>query len=708
MSLRCPQPARLALVAACLFPGHAALAQDLDPSDAGPPDAVEVPAAEDQAPASRAAAREVYVPEDFERFAPRNAADLIEEIPGFEIDNSGGGRGFGQAQENLLINGARISSKSTSTAEQLARIPVSNVIRIEVVDGATLDIPGLSGRVANIIVEQGGLSGQFEYRPEFYSGVANPNVFEGELSVSGQTGPVDFTIAFENGTFYRGSEGPAIFTDAAGVVDARNNLSRGDSNRPTLNGQFQVDLGPEAIANLNLSGGLQIFRSEEIERRIASNPLDPFNERFIASNDEWFYEIGADIEFPLGPGRLKLIGLEAYEDGDFATRSLLQLGGVPDSGTRFTRLSEEGERIGRAEYGWGMWGADWQVSGEAAFNRLDQVGRLFAYDPDVQNYVEIPFPAGAGGVREDRYEALLSVGFPVTERLSVQLIGGGEYSQIAQTGANALSRTFQRPKGSLNIAWAAAEGLDINLEIARRVGQLQFGDFLASVNLTEDQENAGNNNLRPQQNWDFRLEASKNFGRWGSATLTLFDERIEDLVLIVPVFGGGEARGNIDSARRYGALLNGRLEMEPLGVRGAQLDVRLEIENSNLIDPVTALERRFDGNNPFQIEIDFRHDIPETDYAWGLGFRDTERARFYRVREAFFDHPPSTFGSVFVEHKDVFGATVGLRVGNVFDANTTLLRTVYAGPRNDSPVLFTEERRRDIGQTFRVTVAGNF
>nr|WP_237392366.1 TonB-dependent receptor [Aurantiacibacter rhizosphaerae] len=697
----------MALVAALLSSAAPAFAQDLDPADAGPPDAVEVPSAEQSA--SSAAAREIYVPEDFERFAPRNAADLIAEIPGFEIDDDGGGsRGFGQAQENLLINGSRISSKSTSTAEQLARIPVENVIRIEVVDGATLDIPGLSGRVANIIAKQGGLAGQFEYKPEFYSGIAKPNLFEGEVSLSGSAGPVNFTLALENGAFARGSQGPAIFTDAFGVVDARDNFSRADFNRPTLSGQFQVDLGPETVANLNVSGGLQYFRSEEEERRIASNLLPPFFEEFAASNDEWFYEIGADIQFPLGPGRLKLIALEAFEHGDFTTQSLLNLGDLPASGSQFARLSDEGERIARAEYGWGMWGADWQLSGEAAFNRLDQVGRLFDYDPLADQYVEIPFPAGAGGVREDRYEALLSVGFPLTDNLSLQLVGGGEYSQIAQTGANALSRSFQRPKGTVSLAWAPAPGLDINLELARRVGQLNFSDFLASVNLTDDQASAGNNNLRPQQNWDAKLEIAKNFGPWGSATLTLFDERIEDLVLIVPVAGGGEARGNIESARRYGAVLNGRLEMEPLGIRGAQLDVRMEIENSNLADPVTAIDRRFDGNNPFQIELDFRHDIPETDYAWGLNFRDTERAPFYRVAEVIFDHAPSTFGAVFVEHKDVFGTTVTARVGNVFGANTTLLRTVYDGPRDVSPVLFSEERRRPIGQTFRISVAGSF
>lgn len=709
MSSRRPQTARLALVAACLYPSGVALAQDIDPSDTAPPDAVEVPSAQEQQPASRAAAREVYVPEDFARFAPRSAADLIEQIPGFDIDRGGGdSRGFGQAQENLLINGNRISSKSTSTAEQLARIPVANVIRIEVVDGATLDIPGLSGRVANIIIEQGALTGQFEWRPQFATGPSSPSWLGGEISISGSSGPVEYTIALENGTFYTGSEGPATFVDAAGVVDERTNVAIGDLDQPSINGQFRFDIAPEVVANLNLTGGMTVFRSREEERRIEGNPLPVFFERFRATNDEWSYEIGGDIEYPLGPGRLKLIALEAFEDGDFETRSLLEIAELPGSGLRYRRDRQTGERIGRAEYSWGMLRADWQLSGEAAFNRLDQVGRLFAYEPSEDAYLEVPFPAGVGGVREDRYEALLSVGFPMTDRLSVQLVGGGEYSQISQTGSNARSRTFQRPKGTISLAWAAAEGLDVNLEIARRVGQLEFGDFLASVNLSEDQENAGNSELRPQQNWDITLEVARNFGAWGSATLTLFDERIEDLVLIVPVAGGGEARGNIADARRYGASLTGRVELEPLGWRGAQLDLKMDIEESDLVDPVTGIGRRLDGNNPFQIELAFRHDVPRTDVAWGLEFRDTERAPFYRVTETFFDHAPSTFGAVFAEHKDVLGATVRLRVGNVFSANTTLLRDVYSGPRNTSPLIFTEERRREIGQVFNLSVAGSF
>ncbi|KLI65116.1 hypothetical protein AAV99_01155 [Aurantiacibacter marinus] len=664
---------------------------------------------EEQMPQSRAVAREVYTAADFARFAPRNALDLIQQIPGFDVDQGGGGgRGFGQASENLLINGERVSSKSTSTADLLARIPVGNVVRVEVVDGAMLDIPGLSGRVANIIVLQGAVSGQFRWRPEWNTLSAPAQWFEGEISLTGSIGGVDYTLALENRDFARGRIGPSIITTADGVVDARINEASTLFNRPNISGFFSFDIAPEVEVNLNLTGGIEIFDAEEQEFREASSPLPPFVERFVTDSDEWYYEIGGDITFPVGPGQLKVIALESFDHRDRITNSLLDTAGLPTSGSQFIRVADQGERIGRGEYSWGMWGADFQVSAEAAFNRLDQDGRLFDYDPAAASFAEVEFPGGAGGVREDRYEALLSVGFPLTDNLSIQLVGGAEYSQISQTGANARSRIFRRPKGSIGLAWTPTDGLDVNFELARTVGQLSFGDFLASVDLSEEQANAGNSDLRPQQNWDIKLEIAKNFGEFGSATLALFDEQIEDLVLILPVAGGGEARGNIEAARRTGANLLGTLQLAPLGVEGAQLEVSVRWEQSQLIDPVTLAERRFDGNDPFEISLDFRHDIPRTDWAYGWNFQDTERAPSFRVEQESFEYGPSTSGSFFVEHKDVLGATANLQLGNIFNGPDTLLRTVYDGPRGSSPVLFTENRRRDRGQTITLTLTGSF
>ena len=656
------------------------------------------------------AAREVYTAADFARFAPRNALDLIQQIPGFSVDQGGGGgaRGFGQASENLLINGERLSSKSTSTADQLARISVDAVVRIEVVDGATLDIPGLTGRVANIIVNQQGASGQFRWRPEWNTGTAPAQWFEGEISLTGSALGVDYTFALENRDFARGRTGPNIITFGNGTVDERINRSRNLFNRPNLNAFLSFDPAPQVAVNLNFTGGIEIFDAEEEEFRPDGTPLAPFIERFVTDSDEWFYELGGDITFPVGPGALKLIVLESYDFRDRTSNSLLDTAGLPTSGSQFIRVAEEGERIGRGEYSWGMFGADWQLSAEAAFNRLDQDGRLFTFDAAQDRFAEVAFPGGAASVREDRYEALLSVGFPVTNRLTLQLIGGAEYSEISQTGDNARLRTFTRPKGSLNVAWAPVQGLDVNFEVARRVGQLDFGDFLASVDLSDDQANAGNSDLRPQQNWDVTLEIAKNLGPWGSATLTVFDEQIEDLILIVPLQGGGEARGNIDSSRRTGANLLATLQLAQIGIPGAQLDVEVEWETSSVVDPVTLIERRFDGNDPFEIVLDFRHDIPRSDFAWGWGLEATERAPFFRTREEFFQHGPSTSATVFVEHKDVFGATANLRLGNLIEDDDILLRTVFDGPRGSSPVRFTEDRRRDLGQTITLTLTGSF
>ncbi|MEL6506424.1 MAG: TonB-dependent receptor plug domain-containing protein, partial [Pseudomonadota bacterium] len=56
--------------------------------------------------------RAQFSPEDFARFAPRTALDMVQQIPGFVIREGASDRGFGQADTNVLINGRRISGKS--------------------------------------------------------------------------------------------------------------------------------------------------------------------------------------------------------------------------------------------------------------------------------------------------------------------------------------------------------------------------------------------------------------------------------------------------------------------------------------------------------------------------------------------------------------------------------------------------------------------
>ncbi|NWO96437.1 TonB-dependent receptor, partial [Escherichia coli] len=85
--------------------------------------------------------------------------------------------------------------------------------------------------------------------------------------------------------------------------------------------------------------------------------------------DGWMYDVNADYEFPLGPGRFKIIGLRHFDHEPLISTQVDSFAsGAPDQGTRFGRNSYITETIARAEYGWKMGGSDWQISLERAVN----------------------------------------------------------------------------------------------------------------------------------------------------------------------------------------------------------------------------------------------------------------------------------------------------------------------------------------------------
>ncbi len=303
---------------------------------------------------------------------------------------------------------------------------------------------------------------------------------------------------------------------------------------------------------------------------------------------------------------------------------------------------------------------------------------------------------------------MLSFSKQLTGDLAFQATAGGEYSKIEQTGVAANVRTFLRPKGSVSFAWTPTSTLDASIELRRDVGQLSFGDFLAGVQLDEGRENDTNNELVPPQTWEIQAEINKGLGPWGSTSLIYEQRWIEDLVDIVPLPGGGEARGNIDSGRRTEIEWLTTLRLDPIGAKGVQVEVRLEYEEGEVIDPVTGFLRDFSGGRQREVEVDYRHDIPGSAIAYGAAYSYNDFRDQFRVAEVSREFDGPTFVSVFVEHKDVMGLTVNARLSNINGGRDNFFRTVFGGPRNISPVLFVEDRSRKIGPTFRLSVSGNF
>lgn len=650
-----------------------------------------------------------YEPAYFAQYSPRTALEMVERIPGFRVqEGNTAARGLGEASTNVIINGRRVSTKSDDIRSQLTRIPADNVVRIEVVDGTTLDIPGLSGQVVNVITDASTVSGQFEWRTGFRAHNTQAQMYGGEASLSGRSGELDYTVAISNNNDRFGADGPILVRDGAGaIIERQYSKFSGRFDNPKLAAKLSYPLGEDSAANLNLSYGVDYFLREEPE--IGTPAAGPV--RLRASNTDEIgpeYEIGGDIDFRFGPGKLKLIGLERFERNNLAVTVVDAFSDdSPATGFEFVRTDGIGERIGRFEYGWRLLEADWQLSGEAAFNRLDRASGLFELSPGGQ-FVAIPFPQGTGGVREDRYESILSFSKQLTGKLGLQASGGAEYSKIEQTGTAANSRRFLRPKGSLSLAWKPAGDLDATITLRRRVGQLSFGDFLASVSLNDNNENGGNNSLVPDQSWNLELELNKRLGPWGSVKFEARQAWFEDFVDFFPLPGGGEARGNIGDARRLHLELNATVKMDPIGWRGAQFEVQGIKRWMRVTDPFTNLVRPFSYDLNDRLEIDFRHDIPDSDWAYGGGLSTQGNAPYSRRFEVGRESEGPVFLNAFAEHKDVLGLTVNATVANLLGARNNFERTVFASSRPNAPVLFSEIADRRIGPIFRFTVSGNF
>jgi len=650
----------------------------------------------------------VYTPADFARYSPKTALDMLNNVPGFLINGGDQGRGLGQANINVLINGERLALKSESIFDRLNKIPADKVERIEIVDGASLRIPGLSGQVANIITRQGGLSGQFRWDTRFRPGYVEPEWLGGNISLSGSTANLEYSLALANENGRGAVKGPSDITDATGnLIEHRETHQSNVFDGPKVSGSLKWDAPGSAVANLNASYQRTYFDSTNSEERTRPGGVDRHRD-YTPRERAYNYEIGGDFEFALGPGRLKLIGLERYERSRYREDVVfIPADGSPNTGGRFASVSESGEHIARAEYGWKMLGGDWQLATEAAFNRYRGEAHLFDLDP-AGGFVELPFPNGTGGVTEDRYETILTHGRQLAGNLSLQIGVGGEYSKLSQTGPMGLTRTFWRPKGSASLSWTPAKGLDVSLKFARVVGQLSFGDFLARVDLDQGNGSAGNGELVPPQSWQADLELKKDLAAWGSTTLKLYGRWYDDYIDFIPLPGGVEARGNIPTARNYGVNWVSTFKLDPIGFKGAKIDADVTLEHSTLDDPLTGIARHFSDHYDRRGEISLRHDIPKSDWAWGGGITYNHVRPYYRLRETGIGYEGPAYTFAFIEHKDVFGLTVRAQVFNLTNGRQIFRRTVYDRPRDTSPVLFNEDADRAVGPIFNFSVRGTF
>ena len=188
-------------------------------------------------------------------------------------------------------------------------------------------------------------------------------------------------------------------------------------------------------------------------------------------------------------------------------------------------------------------------------------------------------------------------------------------------------------------------------------------------------------------------EFGHDLGAWGKTRLDLDYYRVDDIVDVIPLGDDGQGVGNLPRADRYGFESTSTFNFDPIGWKGAKLDVTVGREWT--VGAGSADRRQAADQRRFRIAgsaIQLRHDIPGTP------------ARLERLRpvpalreKLLSDRGLSAartcpwIAGFYVEDKNVMGMTVRFTVDNIFNGRHLSTATVYTGFRDRAPIAFYRE-----------------
>lgn len=643
----------------------------------------------------------------FQRYAPVTALDMVNNLPGFALNNGNTDtRGFGGAAGNLVINGARVSAKSETPSAILGRIPATDVERIIVIRGQVggLDLRG-QNVVANVIRRGDGASGAYTAGLRTYQ--PDSHVFPfGEMSYSTLFGQSQLTFGLEASEFKSLlARRERVLGGDGKPTENRFELSDedGEEYRGTLNASTEFG---DTRYSLNLAKSYFIAEGGENSRRF------PFEDEafvlFQGDSDRFIRdELGVDVEHALNSTwRAKLIGL--YRDRDYTelgslVRSLGSAAGVTEVETR--RRSLTVEKIGRIELDYsGIEGHTVEFNVEASNNSLESDFSLRALESGM--LIDQPVPGAKSEVEEERYDVLLSDSFRLGH-ISVDAALGAENSTIKQVGGFNEERSFFFWKPSLALNYSPTQRTQWRLRALRDVGQLNFDDFVSTADLGDDELALGNPNLSPETTVTVDLSYEKRGEDFGIGTVTLFHNWIDDVNDLLPLEGVLEVPGNIGSATRAG--VSGRLTvpLDTIGLRNGRMDATASWQTSRVDDPLTRLPRYLSNERQWSATVSIRQDLQAQRLAWGALLFARDEFPLYGLDEIDLQGQRADM-DVFVESRAIDGLRIRLTVEDVFRDGESRDRRVFAGDRSSAPLAFREVREQSRARTITLQVSGDF
>ena len=660
----------------------------------------------------------------FAQYAPRTALDIANRVPGFTLDlgsnNNDGAdvRGFAGVAGNVVINGARPSSKAESLDTTLSRIPAQRVIRVEVGPGDLYgsDYAGKS-QVLNIILsEVGGFDANITAAAtRRYTGYINTDI---EGSVLYRRGPSSFNLSAGTGRNRQFEEGTDTITDTATgeLVEFRRKHNMYFNRDPFLAGSWSLERGSDKAIRLNARWQPSRF---DLTQRNRVSPADgaPHDDSLVQHYKRPVIEFGGDITRPLAGGAIKLVGLATRRKRNDFDSYLLRDGLRDDNaevvgGSEQTYTARRNETIGRLSWNRAsLWGMSAEAGAEAAYNTLVSKTVLFEFDEEGEKF-PIPLPLDDATVKEKRGEIYVRFGKTFSPTLRVDAGINYEISHLTVSGDTEANRKLRFLKPNLAIDWQPGDDWRTRLSIRRTVAQLDFYDFISVAELSTDRVNAGNENLQPQRTWETRLTAEHPlFGdglfklELGHDQVSLLQDRILicDPLIVTKCF---DAPGNIGTGRRT----FGRIDVDaPLGKlwKGLRFRGNLTLQRTRVEDPINGEPRKWSGNySNWNWYFELRRD--SGDWSYGFAVNDYERFTFYRTTEYDTNFNGGPYGTAFVEYRLSSKTALRLDVDNLFDTSGNRDRLLFRPNRLNTAFIWDEYRERNRHMSVGLTLKQSF
>lgn len=632
----------------------------------------------------------------FARFSPNTALDIVRQVPGFVLEqNEGEVRGFSQAAGNVVINGARPSSKSESLDEVLARIPASQVLRVELGPGDLhgSDFAGKTQVLNLVLSQESGISGNIKGSvARIHTGWTVPNL-EGAVLV--KRGNSTFNLSASSG---RSGDIEVGYDDLTRVatgeqVEYRDKVNRIWNRRPSFAASWGNETSSRQAAHFNLSyspGRFNLIQTNHVTP--ATGPQR--DDRLIQDTHPNTYEIGGDISRPLGSGTVKVVALANRRDSNSHETTLVRVGNDTVDGYDLLVDSRYDEVLGRISWtAPKVAGFAFEAGSEIAYNRLDNATELYGLGPGGSRD-QIDLPIAKAVVDEFRTESYLNLGRPLTSRLRLESRLAFETSTLNVSGDTTARRQLSYFKPGMTLDWKGPDKWHVQFAARRTVAQLDFFDFLSSAELANDRINGGNADLVPQRTWELRLTVDHPVLGDGVLRLELGHDRVSMLQDRILTPEGYDAPGNIGSGTHSFSTLTLDTPLDQLGIKATRLKLGGSWQTDSVRDPITGQDRRWSGFRPkWSFDGELRRDFAQ--WSYGVEAHRQSKSTVYRIDEidSFFNSGP--FVIAFAEFRPDKRTTLRLDAENAADVAGQRRRLFFSPNRTVAQPEIEEFRQRN-------------